>query len=84
MARQLIQEQFRHDFAAGGSVDAEAVLRWLGSEQGIIATPHSQRSHADVKVRLAPTANELPIVDLVDRIEDALNTPVQTAVKRED
>lgn len=84
LARQLIQEQFRNDFTAGGSLDADAVLRWLGSEQGIVATPHSQRSHADVKVRLAATANELPIVELIDRIEDALKTPVQTAVKRED
>lgn len=84
LARQLIQEQFRSDFANAGAIDADAVLRWLGSDQGIVATPHSQRSHADVKVRLAANANELPIVDLVDRIEDALKTPVQTAVKRED
>jgi GTP cyclohydrolase I len=84
LARQLIQEQFRNDFAASGTVDADAVLRWLGSEQGIVATPHSQRSHADVKVRLASGVSELPIVDLVDRIEGSLKTPVQTAVKRED
>jgi GTP cyclohydrolase I len=84
LARQLIQEQFRADFPAGAALDPEAVLRWLGSEQGIIATPHSQRSHADVKVRLHAQASELPIVDLVDRIEGALKTPVQTAVKRED
>ena len=84
LARQLIEEQFRNDFAAGGPVDADAVLRWLGSEQGIVATPHSQRSHADVKVRLASNVSELPIVDLVDRIEGSLKTPVQTAVKRED
>ncbi|MFY8048790.1 MAG: GTP cyclohydrolase, FolE2/MptA family, partial [Erythrobacter sp.] len=28
LARQLIQEQFRNDFAASGTVDADAVLRW--------------------------------------------------------
>ncbi|MGL6289897.1 MAG: GTP cyclohydrolase FolE2 [Silanimonas sp.] len=84
LARQLIQEQFRADFPTGAALDPEAVLRWLGSEQGIVATPHSQRSHADVKVRLAAQATELPIVELIDCIEGALKTPVQTAVKRED
>lgn len=83
LARQLIQEQFRRDFP-GGEVSAEAVLRWLGTEQGILATPHSQRSHADVRVRLVPQVADFPIIDLVDRIEGALKTPVQTAVKRED
>jgi len=83
LARQLIQEQFRRDFP-GGEVSAEAVLRWLGTEQGILATPHSQRSHADVRVRLAPQVADFPIIGLVDLIEAALKTPVQTAVKRED
>jgi hypothetical protein len=31
------------------------VLAWLGSEQGIVATPHSQRSKAEVRARLART-----------------------------
>lgn len=84
LARQLIQEQFRRDFPGGGEVSAEAVLRWLGTEQGILATPHSQRSHADVRVRLAPHVADFPIIELVDRIEGALKTPVQTVVKRED
>ena len=84
LARQLIQEQFRADFPAGQPLEAEAVLRWLGSEHGIVATPHSQRSHADVRVRFGTHGATLPIVELVDRIEDALKTPVQTAVKRED
>lgn len=84
LARQLIQEQFRLDFPGGQGVEAEAVLRWLGSEQGIVATPHSQRSHAEVRVKLAPEASSIPFVELVDCIESALQTPVQTAVKRED
>jgi GTP cyclohydrolase I len=84
LARQLIQEQFRHDFPAGDALDHESVLRWLGSEQGIVATPHSQRSHADVRVRFTAASASFPVVELVDRIEGALATPVQTAVKRED
>jgi len=48
-----------------------------------VATPHSQRSTAEVRVRLAP-GFDFPIVDVIDLVEDALKTPVQTAVKRED
>ena len=84
LARQLIQEQFANDFAADGTLDREAVLAWLGTEQGIRATPHSQRSFATVKLRLVPSFADFPIVEIIDRIENALKTPVQTAVKRVD
>ncbi len=84
LARQLIQERFREDFAADGPLDREAVLAWLGSEHGICATPHSQRSRAEVRVRLVPSFRDFPILALIDAVEGALKTPVQTAVKRED
>jgi len=84
LARQLIQNQFRNDFGQTGSVDAESVLEWLGSEQGIVATPHSQRSAVDVRLELAPSFEAFPFVEMIDAIEDALKTPVQAAVKRED
>jgi GTP cyclohydrolase I len=83
LARQLIQERFATDFGDRASIDRNDVLAWLGSEDGIVATPHSQRSTADVRVRLA-AGFDFPIVELIDRIEHALATPVQTAVKRED
>ncbi|MEZ5461553.1 GTP cyclohydrolase FolE2 [Dokdonella sp.] len=83
LARQLIQEQFANDFADDRPIDRAAVLEWLGSESGICATPHSQRSSARVRVRLG-NGFEFPIIDLIDLIEGALQTPVQTAVKRED
>ena len=44
LARQLIQEQFKKDFGDAGDVSVEAVKDWLGTEEGILATPHSQRS----------------------------------------
>jgi len=84
LARQLIQERFRQDFAAGENVDFDAVVAWLGTEEGICATPHSQRSSAEVKLRLVPSFQSFPIADLIDCIEGALKTPVQAAVKRED
>lgn len=84
LARQLIQERFRQDFQHRPTLDPQEVLAWLGSEQGICATPHSQRSTAEVRVRLVPSFQGFPVADLVDRLEAALGTPVQTAVKRED
>ena len=84
LARQLIQENFSAHFPSGEVLDHHAVLQWLGSEKGINATPHSQRSTAQVKAQLAPSFQNLPFLEIIDRIEDALKTPVQTAVKRVD
>ena len=84
LARQLIQENFASQFSEDQPLDRESILRWLGSEQGINATPHSQRSTAEVRAKLAPSFQNLPFIEIIDRIESALKTPVQTAVKRED
>lgn len=84
LARQLIQQQFEHNFGRGGDVRVDDVKAWLGTEEGIAATPHSQRSIAKVLVKLEHTLEDFPITALVDCVEGALQTPVQTAVKRED
>ncbi len=83
LARQLIQERFRADFAQDAVPDRDTLLSWLGGSDGIVATPHSQRSAASVRVRLA-AGFDLPLGDIIDIVEAALQTPVQTAVKRED
>ncbi|MGE8303723.1 MULTISPECIES: GTP cyclohydrolase FolE2 [Pseudomonas] len=83
LARQLIQQQFQADFAEG-RLDKDSVLEWLGSSQGIVATPHSQRSSAKIHVRLKRNLLALPITELIDRVEASLGTAVQTAVKRAD
>ncbi len=84
LARQLIQDQFRKDFPANEALSSEAVIDWLGSEQGIVATPHSQRSAADIRLHLSPSFEAFPFVEMIDVIENALKTPVQSVVKRED
>lgn len=85
LSRQLLQEAFRDDFATETRVSKTQVEAWLRSERGSVATPHSQRSYAKVRVRIDPKAHGLlPLIELIDSIEDALQTPVQTAVKRED
>ena len=84
LSRQLNAERFAEDFAAAHPLSTQVVRDWLASPRGLAATPHAQRSRAEVRVELAPAFDELPAADLIDRLETALATPVQTAVKRED
>ncbi|MCP4986476.1 MAG: GTP cyclohydrolase I FolE2 [Colwellia sp.] len=84
LARQLIQKAFHEKFSDQSELALNDVHEWLGTTEGVMATPHSQRSIAEVKVKLNSNVNDLPITELVDLIEDSLQTPVQAAVKRED
>ncbi len=84
LARQLIQEQFCKDFGKEGDVSISEVKQWLGTEEGVLATPHSQRSTAKILVQLDLENDDLPLTALIDQIEASLKTPVQSAVKRED
>ncbi|WP_423204577.1 GTP cyclohydrolase FolE2 [Pseudomonas kribbensis] len=83
LARQLIQQQFVDDFANKPLQHSE-VLAWLGSTQGIIATPHSQRSTAQLHLHLDEFVDGLPLTSTINDAEAALGTAVQTAVKRAD
>ena len=83
LARQLIQQRFAETFAQK-PLDYLEILDWLGSTQGIVATPHSQRSTAILQLRLAPGCVDLPVLALIESAEQALGTAVQTAVKRAD
>jgi GTP cyclohydrolase I len=84
LSRQLNAERFADDFAAARPLSTEVVSDWLASERGLAATPHAQRSRAEVRVELRHAFDEMPVAALVDALEAALGTPVQTAVKRED
>ena len=83
LARELQATAFAAEFGTD-AVDAEAVRDWLATRAGQPATPHAQRSVAEVEVELARDFDPLPVVALADALEQALGTPVQTAVKRED
>ena len=84
LSRQANAERFADDFSAARPLSVGVVRDWLASDRGMAATPHAQRSRAQVRVELKPQFDELPLIALVDALEAALATPVQTAVKRED
>ena len=82
LSKEANQQRFDSDFSAATPTH-HAVREWLGSDAGLSATPHAQRSTANVRVKLV-NGFDLPVAELIDAIEAALATPVQTAVKRED
>jgi GTP cyclohydrolase I len=84
LSRQANAQRFADDFGGARPLSNEAVRDWLASARGLAATPHAQRSRAEIRVELKPAFDELPLKALVDAVESALGTPVQTAVKRED
>ncbi len=83
LARQLLAEHFTASFAVAENCNVEQVAHWL-QEHGSFATPHSQRSQAIVRVSLSPDRADFGLVQLINCIEEALATPLQTAVKRID
>ncbi len=83
LSRHWVEQAFLAAFGRDERVEPAAVAAWL-KRHATAATPHSQRSEAVVSVALAADGATLGLIDLIDRIEHALGTPVQTAVKRAD
>ncbi|TQK03903.1 GTP cyclohydrolase I [Herbaspirillum sp. SJZ130] len=83
LSRQAVRDAFAADFDDTALVARGDALDWI-SARASLATPHSQRSEAEVRIRLSPDAAALPVSALIDCAETALATPVQTAVKRAD
>jgi len=68
---------------SGSTIDKQDLLQWVQSKAGSVATPHSQRSYAYLKLALSDQYL-LDIPELIFKFEKLIATPVQTAVKRED
>ena len=84
LARQLIQEKFEQDFKEDNLVNKADISQWLQKQESILATPHSQRSHATVNLRYNNNENPFEFFEIIRLLENTLKTPVQSAVKRED
>ncbi|WP_371141817.1 GTP cyclohydrolase FolE2 [Burkholderia cepacia] len=83
LSRHWVEQAFLAAFGRDDRVEPAAVAAWL-KRHATAATPHSQRSEAIVSVGLPADGATLGLINLIDRIEHALGTPVQTAVKRAD
>ncbi|MEO0909330.1 MAG: GTP cyclohydrolase FolE2 [Pseudomonadota bacterium] len=84
LSRQLIENGFREAFEENTSIPINEVSAWL-RDNATLATPHSQRSEARVCFVIDNKDLEsLNLVSLIDCVETAVATPVQTAVKRVD
>lgn len=84
LARQLVQQHFAENFKSEEKIAKTDLLKWLESEGAVLALPHAQRSLARVQVRLLESTKDMTPITLIDLAEDALGTPVQSAVKRID
>lgn len=82
LSRQIIQEAFTEKFENKELSYAE-ILEWLGTPEGICATPHSQRSYAQIKLKVTEET-ALDFSSWINLVENSLQTPVQAAVKRQD
>lgn len=83
LARQRVEQAFADAFAGQSEVESSRVAEWL-RQYATLATPHSQRSEAEVSIDLLPDGENLGLLSLIERIEQAVATPLQTAVKRAD
>jgi len=83
LSRRLVQEGFLKAFGERETVSPSDVAAWI-DENASLATPHSQRSEAKVTIETDQSGSGFGILALIDQIEEAVGTPVQTAVKRAD
>lgn len=86
LARQMGGQHFLDAFGAQSELSPRSVAEWLSGPAGMPATPHAQRSRARLELALdvAGDARLLPLSDWINACEEALQTPVQTAVRRPD
>lgn len=83
LSRQIVESAFLESFSHKAAVSPEEVAAWL-RENASAATPHSQRSVAQIQVNIPQDAPTLGLMRIIELSEAALGTPVQTAVKRAD
>lgn len=83
LSRQIIHDAFLADYSKDRNINTQQVAEGL-LRKASLATPHSQRSLAQVTIRHHSTTQDLKIVELIDLVEETLQTATQTAVKRID
>jgi GTP cyclohydrolase I len=82
LANQLNAEAIFNHFPEE-SLNKKQLAEWLTSGDATLATPHNQRSYAYIKLEVLQDCWR-SLDELIFQLEEAIGTPVQTAVKRED
>ena len=80
LSRQAMADKI--DSLFDDELNKNDLINWLQSQQGTVATAHSQRSFAYVSLTLKP--NWPAFQSIIELLESTLVTALQTAVKRED
>ena len=83
LSRELTQKKFRSKFSHHSNIHFEEVHEWLGRDESMVAIPHSQRSLAELTI-FPKDWSSFSLEKTINMLEQALKTPVQSAVKRED
>jgi GTP cyclohydrolase I len=83
LSQQALRDPFAAEFREE-KLSRDQVLNWLSSSDSLVAVPHAQRSEATCEFTLKSGQEPASAIGLIDLMEQALGTAVQTAVKRED
>jgi GTP cyclohydrolase I len=83
LSQQALRDAFAGEFREE-KLSREQILNWLASGDSVVAVPHAQRSEATCEFTFAKGQEPASPIELIDLMEGALGTAVQTAVKRED
>ncbi len=85
LSRQLVKEKFLSDWTNKKNIDVNEVAQWLTQESSIVATPHAQRSYANIMLKMNNSSKlNTQVNAVIEEVEAILATPVQSAVKRQD
>lgn len=84
LSRRANAEHFETTFGTSSEALIADIGAWIAGPSALAATPHAQRSNAWIDVELSKAISAIPMRSLLDALELALATVVQTAVKRED
>ncbi len=83
LSQQALRDAFADEFREE-RLNRDQILEWLASGDSLVATPHAQRSEAKCEFVFESGEKIADPIEYIDLMEEALGTPVQTAVKRED
>ncbi len=84
LSRELWRQDLKATFLEDEALTLQSLDSWFENQVGMPGTPHAQRSRAELKVEVTEAGFNFGPSELISGIEEVLQTPVQTVVKRID